>query len=151
MDSWVMQPGHRLKLCIDSTTLISAGCSNCQSPHLPKPKLENMFTIWHRSLENQPDAWWKLHYTGILLTKGQQFPLTRRETLWTWICLLWQKLSSHLWTYWAALLSPIYCFYIALLPQKENLFQQHEWGNRLVPLAFIILTTLPTMQEQMTF
>ena len=65
-------------------------------PHLPKSELETMFTIWHHSLENQPEPWWQLHYTGTLLMKGQQFPLTRIEILWTWICLLWQKLGSHL-------------------------------------------------------
>lgn len=50
--------------------------------------METMFTIWHNSLENQPDTWQQLDYMGPLLVKGQQFVLTRIDLLWIWIFLL---------------------------------------------------------------
>lgn len=86
--SWAMWPGHRLKLCISSTAKISAGSYGCRLPHLPKSEMETVFTIWHHSLENQPDTWWQLDYIGIPLMKGQQFVLTSIDLLWVWISLL---------------------------------------------------------------
>lgn len=75
--------------CVSPTILISAGCYDCHTPCLPKPEMETMFTIWHRSLENQPDTWWQLDFTGPLQVKGQPFVPTRIDLLWIWICFLW--------------------------------------------------------------